>query len=85
MTETTTTGIKAFPKLDILLPFPFTGSNFDEHQAELVGFCWRFNRLETQHSLWLVPRNFIHLGGYVNFSTAASSCGRAGLKPTTRI
>jgi hypothetical protein len=33
-----TTGNQHFPKLDILLPFPFTGSHFDEQAAELVGF-----------------------------------------------
>jgi hypothetical protein len=37
MTDTTTTGIRAFPNLDILLP-SFTGSHFDEKAAELVGF-----------------------------------------------
>jgi hypothetical protein len=33
---TTTTGIRAFPKLDMVLP-SFTGSHFDEKAAELVG------------------------------------------------
>jgi len=37
MTDTATTGIRAFPNLDILLP-SFTGSHFDEKAAELVGF-----------------------------------------------
>jgi hypothetical protein len=36
MTEMITNGIKAFPQLDMDLPF--AGSNFDEQRAELVGF-----------------------------------------------
>src|SRR5437879_2850486 len=38
-----TTGNQHFPKLDILLPFPFTGSHFDEQAAELVGFSSVFD------------------------------------------
>jgi hypothetical protein len=38
MIATRTTGNRAFPKLDILLPFPFASSTFDEDAAELVAF-----------------------------------------------
>jgi hypothetical protein len=48
--STTTTGITAFPKLDILLP-SFTGSHFDEKAAELVGFSSVLG-LRGQNARW---------------------------------
>jgi len=72
ITKTTTTGIKAFPKLDILLPFCgqqllFTGSNFDVKAAELVGFQLCFELRMAEHQAWPDGCNFIQLRGYVNF------------------
>jgi hypothetical protein len=53
--------MKAFPQLDMDLPF--TSSNFDEQRAELVGFQLARHGVANRQC----GRNFIHLGGYVNF------------------